>query len=107
MTDDVTLARLEERVSGFRELMDERKHSQQAAIDVLATEMARRLSELNGEAGRLKEARAEAVSREMFDQFKDTQDKRVNEINTRIAFASGAAMVGGALVGILSRVLFK
>jgi hypothetical protein len=67
-------------------------------------EMARRLDDLNHEAKRIKEAAAQSVSRELFDEvMKETRRWR-DTVNTRMAAWAGA---GAVMAFMLSWFLHK
>jgi hypothetical protein len=110
----VDIARQDERQKASVELANERRASDRTALQLLQGDMNRRLELLNNEAERLKLARAEAVSRDVFAQFVSTNDKRWADsmaadsaryaaISRQIAYAAGVASAVGTILGFLMR----
>lgn len=106
-------------------VLEERWRCERRALKVRTTYLERRLADLNGEAGRLKQITENSVSSEKFndyvnsqrdrqdaaekaarDQFSayvETQAKALAAINVKLATWGGALIAAGAIVQYLLR----
>jgi hypothetical protein len=69
------LKALESKCKADTDLLTSRANNAAEALDKQAREYERRLSDLNGEAGRIKEANARNVSREVYEGDKKSDDE--------------------------------
>lgn len=79
---------IEERINALRELIEMRFTLFDKALELQAEEYARRLSDLNGEAGRLREERALFLPREVYQTFVE-ETRKWREITTTTLASMG------------------
>ena len=119
--DRVTLQKqIEREIAYVRELIDQRIALQEAARELHAVEIARRLDELNHNHARAEEALAKTVPREVFEDYKSSMSEAleiarkeqqlwkdtVNQAITQSQTSSKTWMVAiGLLVTLISLVL--
>jgi hypothetical protein len=104
-------ALLPEKIQGNKDRTDLLFQGRDAATTHQFNEFMRRLAELNGEAGRLREMQASYVPREVYDTKLDDLTKSIRALENaqanifgRIAVISGAASLlgGGGVAAIIT-----
>jgi hypothetical protein len=109
VSEDTRVAVLEREValhvSALKERMDLRFQSAKEALEIQTGEIARRLGELNGEAGRLREMQVKYVPREVHDSKIGELEKMIRSLeNWQANMLGRMAMIGGG-VGIVTAVI--
>lgn len=97
----LTLPVLAERVAMERALREQAQTFIEKALQLQAEEYERRLESLNGEASRLAKVLDQSVPREVFEQYKETQQKAGEIVANTLSEERGARASQARLVYII------
>lgn len=100
-------ALLPEKIQSVKDRMDARFEAARDALRIQTDELERRLDDLNGEAGRLREMQAHYVSRELHDGKAGELEKSIRLLETREANLLGRMAVVAAFAAAVGAVVVK
>ena len=102
---------LQEKIQANRERTNEKFEAAQEALNIQTNEIARRLSDLNGEAGRLREIQSRYIPREVFDARFDELSKSIRNVenfqNNLTGRIAAIGIFGFIISGILSALVVR